>query len=499
MDLGRTRIVVIAILTVLAATTEAGAQLAQPTLSAENVGWGWFDLRMTGNSITPTGTHWLITNEDGTQTLFDSWRHRAECEQEIFPGVIEGDFVADTRDLTSKSILGCHDNRTFVANVRYTNGTEWSPFSESITINTPPEPTRSDDTVYIVMYGHSLAAYSSSCGMNIGDGILISEDDGYSIPGGGNTFGHSLQTELRRITGRTVTIINWAISGSRQSRWMRSGIGGDTAVDQFEGESYENFIRFYRAGDGRYLDTSRYRIAAFVFGQNDAREPQYCAARSYPPGLYASDAASIIKELTDRGVCVVYNSIHYGRPKECEDPFRWFAAPLDAQLAYYSAWDSLMNVLVPANPRLWRGLDFFTLFRSDSVRYHFPDRIHPNLSEGIPGIVRPMALIFADAIEGKSSSVTSHGATSVAGLRVAIAPNPTMRGGSITLSSDHERYATVELRDALGRSVGLLFAGYLGTSEQRLDLSNVHLAAGEYFCLVSTNGRTVVRRMVVTK
>lgn len=497
MNVVHLRVVAITILLALAALAPAGAQLAQPTLTAENIGWGWFDMRMTGNSITPTGTHWLVTSDDGSRILFDTWRHRAECEQEIFPGVIGGDFVADTRDLTTKSILGCHENMAFVARVRYTDGAQWSPFSDSIVISTPPEPARSDDTIYIVMYGHSLAAYSSSCGMSIGDGILMSEDDGYSAPGGGNTFGHSLQTELRRITGRTVTIVNWAINGSRQSRWMRSGVGSDTAVDQFEGETYENFIRFYRSSDGRYLDTSRYRIAAFFFGQNDAREPQYCAPRNYPPGMYAADAASIIDELTDRGVRVVYNSIHYGRPRECADPYRWFAAPLDAQEAYYRTWDSLMNVLVPSNPRLWRGLDFFSLVRSDSARYHFPDRIHLNLSEGVPGVVRPLALIIADAIEGSSSSAPATGESSIEGLGITIIPNPSTSGGSVSLQLDRRRHIRIELHDALGRRVALLLDEEVENGERRLDLADAHLPSGEYFCLVLTEGRTVVKRFAV--
>ncbi len=479
--------------------SSANAQLAQPTLAAENVEWGWFDLRMTNNAITPTGAHWLITSADGSQVLFNSWRRRAECDQEVFPGRIASDYVADERDLTFKSIIGCADNTTYIARVRYTDGTQWSPFSDSILITTPAEPARTGDTIYVVMFGHSLAAYNSNCGMNIGDGILLSAQDGYESPGGGNSFGHSLQTELRRITGRIVTLINWAISGSRQSRWMRSGVGADTAVDQFEGETYENFIRYYRPSDGRYLDTTRYRVAAFFFGQNDAREPQYCAPRSYSPGLYAADATSIINELTGRGVRVVYNSIHYGTSRECDDPYRWFAAPIPQQEAYYQAWDSLMNVLVPANPRLWRGLDFFTLFRSDTVRYLFPDNIHTNLSEGVPGIVRPLARIIADAIDGAPMSAPQNPTIPSRGLDVAIAPNPSASAATITISTLRRAHVIVEIHDLLGRRLQTLLDNDLGQGHYDLAVNTAGLPSGMYLCVVKGEETVVTRRFSVER
>jgi len=479
--------------------SHADAQLAKPTIAAENVGWGWFDLRMTDNSISPSGTHWLITNADGSQVVFDTWRRRADCDGEVFPGRIASDFVADTRDLTSKSIIGCAANTQYLARVRYTDGTQWSPFSDSVFISTTPEPSRTGDTVYVVLYGHSLAAYNSNCGMYIGDGILLTVDDGYESPGGGNSFGHSLQTELRRITNRNVTVVNWAISGSRQSRWMRSGLGADTAVDQFAGEFYENFIRYYRPADGRYLDTSRYRVAAFFFGQNDAREPQYCGPRSYPPALYAADATSIINELTGNGVRVVYSSIHYGTPRECDEPYRWFAAQIPEQEAYFTAWDSLMNALVPSNPGLWRGLDFFSLFRSDTARYHFPDGIHPNLSEGVPGIVRPLAVIIADAIAGKTMSSPVVHPAGPGGLSLSIVPNTTPSSTTITLSTTERMQVTVAVHDLLGRQLHLLLDDELQPGERAFHMDTERLAEGTYLCIVKWGDHFTAQRFRVSR
>jgi hypothetical protein len=476
-------------------TTAAYSQLAKPTLSAENVGWGWFDLKMTENSITPSSTHWVITNDDGSFTLFDSWRNRTACDSEVFAGRIPNDFIADTRDLTSKKIIGCPDNRTFIAKVRYTDGTQWSPFSEPITITTLPEPVRTDDTVYVLLYGHSLMAWNSLCGMSMGDGLLLSETDGYQSPNYGNSFGHALQTELRRTTGRTVTLINYAVNGSRQSRWMRSGIGSDTAIDHTQWDSYQNYIRFYRAGnqpeDGQFLDTGKYRIAAFFFGQNDARAP-------YPVEKYVEDATGIINELTGKGVKVVYNSIHYATAQQTEEPYHWYAAQYDQQLRYYNAWDSLMTALVPVNKRLWRGLDFYSLFKSDTERYWFPDNIHTNLSEGVPGIVVPLAKIIRDAIENTTASATT-GASRLEESSLTVSPNPSAAALTFQVSNASAGRVTVEIVDILGRNVQTIFDDTMERGEHRLKLNAGTLQPGTYLCRLRTESGVTARKFQVVQ
>lgn len=477
--------------------TTMHAQLSQPTLASENVGWGWFDLRMTGNSITPTGTHWLITNEDGSFVLFDSWRHRRECDTQVFDGRIPTDFVADSRDLTYKRIIGCADNRVYIARVRYTDGTQWSPFSNPITVTTTPEPARSGDTIFVLLYGHSLMAWNGLCGMTMGDGLLLSETDGYQSPRYGNSFGHALQTQLRRITGKTVTLINWAVNGARQSRWMRSGVGADTAFDQYPGEIYENFIRFYRTGsgpeDGQYLDTSKYKIAAFFFAQNDARAP-------YPVENYVAEATSIINELTSKGVRVVYNSIHYGTPMQTEDPFHWYAAQQQQQEVYFQAWNSLMTALVPANPRLWRGLDFYNLFKSDTERYHFPDRIHANLSEGVPGIVEPLALIIQNAIDNRASSVQDDQLQQPEnGYSLVIAPNPASSSVTFRLSNAEADHITVEILDILGRNLRTVVDDDLERGEHLVKLDAAGMQPGTYLCRLRAGSTMIVRKFLMVQ
>jgi hypothetical protein len=476
-------------------STAAYSQLAKPTLAAENVNWGWFDLAMTENSITPTGTHWQITNEDGSFVLFDSWRDPKACDNDVFEGRITSDYVADTRDLTSKKIIGCADNRVYKAKVRYTDGTQWSPFSDPITITTPPEPVRNDDTVYVLLYGHSLMAWNGLCGMSMGDGLLLSETDGYQTPNYGNSFGHALQTELRRTTGKTVTLINYAVNGSRQSRWMRSGKGSDTALDNSPYDMYENYIRFYRPGgqpeDGKFLDTSKYKIAAFFFAHNDARAP-------YPVGNYVEDATSIINELTGKGVKVVYNSIHYATAMQTEDPYHWAGAQYDQQLRYFNAWDSMMTAMVPTNNRLWRGLDFYNLFKSDTERYWFPDNIHVNLSEGVPGIVVPLAKIIRNAIENSTASAAT-GATRLDESSLTVSPNPSSSSLTFRIANAQSGHVTVEIVDILGRNVQTIFDDTMERGEQRLKLDAGTLQPGTYLCRLRTGSGVTARKFQVVQ
>src|SRR5687768_9137891 len=163
----------------LVGTVGLDAQLAKPSISVGNIGWGWFDLAMAGSSVTPANTHWEIMMDD--VPVFDSWRRRSpDCEGPFYEMQIPNDFVADRRDLTTKSIIGAAPGRTYTARVRYNDNTQWSPFSEPITFETPAEPVRTDDTVYILVWGHSLAAFGTQCSVNT-DIINGDGSDGFTV------------------------------------------------------------------------------------------------------------------------------------------------------------------------------------------------------------------------------------------------------------------------------------------------------------------------------
>lgn len=473
-------------------TVVAEAQLAQPTIAASNIEWGWFDLTMTGASVTPANTHWLITLDD--VTVFDTWRRLGpDCEGPFFEMRIPNEFVADTRDLTSKRIVGCAPGRSYAARVRYNDGAQWSPFSETINFTTPPEPVRTDDTVNVLVWGHSLAGFGSECSVN-GDITYGDGGDGFTVLYDNPSFTHALQTELRRSTGRTVTIINGAISGSRQSRWMRSGIGADTAVDHEPDESYQYIIRHYLPG-GQFADAQSYPIAVFFFGQNDARSG-WCDAPTYSSSQFADDAATIIDRLTSQGVSVVYNSIHYSTSIDCVTGY-WGGASVDRQQRYLRAWDSLMSVLVPQNNRLVRGPDLFALFQNDTARFHLPDGAHANLSEGTAAIVEALAPPIATAVNRATGVALEVRSTAMPTL--SIVRSTSGFEAHLTVAARDNRRTTLEAFNVVGERVVTLLDRVIEPGVHSIPLESSSLADGPYLLVMRTGETAVVRRFDVVR
>ena len=449
------------------------AQLAKPALSIQNLNWGWFDLQMVGNSVTPANTEWIIM-EDQT-IVFDSKREVGNgCDDPGPRSRIPNEFVADTRDLTLKHIIGCAPGKNYKALVRYNDGSSWSPVSDTAYITTPEEPVRSDDTIFVVLWGHSLLRYHDLCS-TVTD-IISNEDDGYvNLWGEGDAFGHALQTQLRRLTGKTVTVINGGVSGSLQYDWVRDG-ASSTPVS----------INLYSPGQ-QFSDSRRYPLAVFFFGQNDAREPFCGEPMTHPPAQYSEDADTIIERLTRQSVRVIYNSIHYATAVACPSE-TWEGALRDRQDAYYRSWDSLMSVRVPANGRLWRGLDLYNLFRSDTARFLCPDGIHGNLSEGVQGIVEPLATIIKAAIDSDRSVLSVSPVSSALSKAVFVKPmGRDLQQISFTLVSDEQVELTIS--DVLGRTLLQVAKRMYSAGEHAETISTASLASGTYYWkLTSADG-----------
>ena len=208
---------------------------------------------------------------------------------------------------------------------------------------------------------------------------------------------------------------------------------------------------------------------------------------THPPAQYSEDADTIIERLTRQSVRVIYNSIHYATAVACPSE-TWEGALRDRQDAYYRSWDSLMSVRVPANGRLWRGLDLYNLFRSDTARFLCPDGIHGNLSEGVQGIVEPLATIIKAAIDSDRSVLSVSPVSSALSKAVFVKPmGRDLQQISFTLVSDEQVELTIS--DVLGRTLLQVAKRMYSAGEHAETISTASLASGTYYWkLTSADG-----------
>ncbi|MDD5362395.1 MAG: SGNH/GDSL hydrolase family protein [Ignavibacteria bacterium] len=434
------------------------AQLSKPVVTVSNVNWGWFTLNMTGYNQYPQNTRWLIF--EGADTVLDPlW---GNC------GSIQYPFTADRFDLVTKQILGCKPNTQYSAKVSYNSGTLWSPFSDSITFTTPLEPAmQGNDTTFIVLWGHSLIHLGDLC--TIKTTIRLGEDD-YFLR---DNIAHMLQTELKRITNKNIKVINKGQFGSMQYAWFRG----------------DSLNKYYLPG-GEFENTGKYKYAMFFFGSND------CNA-SYPSPLYANDIRWITDFLLSKNVKVIFNSIHH--------TIALTYANQDSQVVYRNVWNNVMNEY-SGNHNVIKGLDFYNLFH-DSVRYLWNDGIHCNLSEGMPQVVRLLALLIQDFIGiGKTGEIIPDRYSLFQNY-----PNPFNPATKIKFAVPQNRnqnpensHVTLRVYNVLGKEIATLVnenlqPGFYEVKFSSGQIFGTQIPSGVYFYKLVANGYSETKRMVLIK
>ncbi len=415
------------------------AALPTPIIDTANVGWGWFDLTLNTSGVTPAATRWIITSANRADTLLDKNCWRCAGNTDV---TCPGDLYADVFDKLLKRITGCMPDTEYVATALYNDGSSWSAQSNEIHFRTLPEPSYSiTDTLFIIIWGHSFAAYGPDCSV-LAD-IRFAGD--FSNPY--NNFGQAIQTEMRRALKKPVVVINNASGGTNQFDWIHNDNDTVEAIYRGKQGGYEYLDSTYFPGH-TYADHKRYPIAVFFFGDNDA-------ANQYPDTAYAHDIRTILDSLTNRGVKVVYNSIHYTTAPDYSTALD-YSTPA-AEEAYYAQWNKVMAEYYKA-PLVWKDFDYYQSFKSNPTRFLGLDHIHPDFSEGIFEIAREVAPILIDAALGHHAVVGVASATTPQ-LRFAAYPNPTFQ--TIALSYELRNASRIELtiEDALGRIVARPFSG----------------------------------------
>ena len=87
-------------------------QLVKPSLESFNLGWGWFNLRLTGNTIVPKFVDWQVKDKIRDKIIFQT-----SCDTTTCPLSCPGEFFADQKDVREKLIIGCKDANFFEAKV----------------------------------------------------------------------------------------------------------------------------------------------------------------------------------------------------------------------------------------------------------------------------------------------------------------------------------------------------------------------------------------------
>ncbi len=356
-------------LVVLLFLTSGRAQLQKPILSASNVDWGWFNLKLNTFSVVPSATQWYIREKDSGNVVLDTkcnQRASAECQ-----AWCKNDFYADERDVREKLIQGCKANTSYIVRARHTNqaGTAWHPWSDSIVVQTPPMSALKGDEIVINVFGDFFVRYGDQCGMNTR--IRLGEEESNLE----DNFCHATQNEIRRLSGRNIRVVNCGEVNGLQSEFLAKHGG-----------------RFLT----EFSDTTKYPLAVFCFGANDAKS-------GLSPAKYAADIDTIVGFLASLRIKSLFNSIH-----NISDT-NFISANLNSQ--YRNAWSAKMNEIKTSETAkadyLVRGIDFYQLFRLNPNRNLAPDGLHVDLSEGVSNIASKLAPAILDALFPDWSS-TSH-------------------------------------------------------------------------------------------
>ncbi len=86
-----------------------------------------------------------------------------------------------------------------------------------------------------------------------------------------------------------------------------------------------------------------------------------------------------------------------------------------------------------------------------------------------------------------------------AGVALAIGPNPVRTVGTLEVTLDAPRQATVRLADVLGRTVATVWDGPLAAGTHRLGVDASGLAPGVYLAVVEAGGGRMVRLLTVAR
>ncbi len=467
---------ILAILFLVSST--AYAQPKKPVIDTLNVGWGWFELSLSNTDAGIRNTQWIVLDA-GDTAVFDS-RRTLPC---IYDNCeIIKSYSADTRDLTHKRIIGCSAGQTLRARARYNLGNDnWSEYSNTIEFRLPDEPVRTADTVRVILWGQSHLRWGDEC-MKAWQFISPYVDnnryaDGYELSENyeNDTYGHALQTELRRIIpGVPVVLLNYGKSGSMlDSGWLHHNTS-DPILNVSN-------ITMYDPGQ-MFGDTKKFPIAVFFHSNND--EYAISATR------YAQVVDSAIHRLTDLGVKVVFNSVHYSSPfQDC------YAGHSDSiQQEFFDAWDRQLNQDVAKYPgKVWKGADLFHLLKADTARFWAVDGQHPNTSEGVDAIVSLVAPIIRNAI----LATTDVSSTDDPNIEFYTTSNDGTASKFLEYRIPAGMNATLELYDVNGAAVSSMQSNSMITGSGRIDLQREHLNTGLYFGVLKCGTHMVVKKVLV--
>jgi hypothetical protein len=447
----------------------AVAQLRAPSIDTTGVGWGWFMLHLRNADPSIIATRWTIISGASGDTLLDKSCSHCSASQEPCPG----EFYADDADLLSKEIIGCAPDADFIVKARYNDGVQWSAWTPELRFHTPAEPGFPGDTATVILWGHSFASYGPDCA-TYGDIRLGNDFSNIS-----DNFGHILQTLLRRTLRQPIVVLNNAIAGSTQYDWIHSNDDPVSGEYKYGPDSliYQHFDTTYAPG-GSYANRARYPIAVFFIGDNDA-------AVQYPDSLFAIDTRRVLNTLSGYGVRVIYNSIHYTTAPDYSDRER--------EDAYYAAWQRVMDEFAP-NPNVWKGVDYYTIFERDTLRFLGLDGIHPDFSEALVPIAKVVMPLVLQALIGPRNDVAAPGLPSIP--RCSISPNPFSTNVSMVLDLPCASHVRVQCTDVLGRST-TVYEGDVAAGSSTVPCTVGMAAHGAYLFSLDVHGTRVDHAVVV--
>lgn len=338
------------ILLITMSTQLSFGQLSQPKIGAFNVGWGWFNLRMTGTAIAPKTVDWEVIETNSGNLVFSS-----ACNKSVCPIDCINPFYADQYDIREKLIIGCKDGMTYRARARYSNLLEWSPWSDPIDIMTPLEPSYTGDDINILVWGNELVSYGDRCG------IISKSRLGHLPDSSRDNFCYALQCDLRRILNRKVNVVNLGGEEENFDKWW---ISDRLAYDNIYASGYAMSLFFYGS------ELARMSAAPSEFGRKIDSTTHFLSNKKHPHIIFSN---------------------HYMRPTS--------NVPAKLQSDYLASWNNKINQLKSNEPQvdlyLWKGLDLYNIFRMDSTRFLGPDGWHLDMTEGMTELVyRTVPLIL---------------------------------------------------------------------------------------------------------
>ena len=316
------------------------AQLSKPSIEAPNVGWGWFNLRMSDNSVKPVATDWYLFDPAKNQVVL-----KTQCDPSMCNELCRGEYDGDSYDIREKLVIGNTPGQNYIAKVRYSDGNRWSDWSEPINVQVPPEDLITGNELNIIVWGDEFVIGPDYCGVESSVRVQGSKSDM-------DHFCHALENDLRRITNKNIRVINEGLAGRKLSDWK-----------QIMEQKYNSI----------YADEERYPVALFFYGANDIQSSQ--TANEYARNL--NDLIYFMTQEKKRRSMI--SSASYSTREEL--------MPYDKQFSFRSQWNLVMALNLQNNNLLYKGIDLYQIMKNDSLRYLSGDGYHLDLTEGSVEIV----------------------------------------------------------------------------------------------------------------